>query len=37
MIYGKKAKAVEMLRAALAKKSITREEYDAFKAKHDIQ
>lgn len=37
MIYGKKAKAVEILRAALAKKSITREEYDAFKAKHDIQ
>jgi hypothetical protein len=36
MIYGKKAKAVETLKAALAKKRITREEYDAFKAKHDI-
>lgn len=37
MIYGKKAKAIELLRAALAKKSITREQYDAFKAKHEIQ
>ena len=37
MIYGKKAKAVEVLRDALAKKRITREAYDAFKAKHNIQ
>ena len=37
MIYGKKAKAIEMLREALANKRITREEYDAFKATHNIQ
>jgi len=37
MIYGKKAKAVELLREALAKKQITREAYDAFKAQHNIQ
>jgi hypothetical protein len=36
MIYGKKAKALEVLRAALAKKRITREEYDAFKARNYI-
>jgi hypothetical protein len=37
MIYGKKTKAREVLRAALTKKRISREEYDAFKAKHGIE
>ena len=37
MIYGKKAKAIEILRAALAQKRISRDEYDAFKARHNIQ
>jgi hypothetical protein len=37
VIYGKKAKALEVLRAALAKKRITREEYDAFKTAHNIE
>lgn len=37
MTYGKKAKAVEMLREALTQKRISREEYDAFKARHEIQ
>jgi hypothetical protein len=37
MIYGKKAKAVEVLSEALAKKRITREAYDAFTAKHNIE
>lgn len=37
MAYGKKAKAMEILREALARKRISREEYDAFKARHEIQ
>jgi len=37
MIYGQKKKALEALLEALATRQITREEYDAFKAKHDIQ
>lgn len=37
MIYGQKKKALELLIAALTQKQITREEYDAFKARHDIQ
>lgn len=37
MIYGKKAKAIETLREALVQKRITRDVYDAFKAKHNIQ
>jgi hypothetical protein len=36
MIYGKKAKAIEVLREALAQKRISREAYDAFKARHNI-
>lgn len=36
MIYGKKAKAIELLRKAMAEKRVTREEYDAFKARHNI-
>jgi hypothetical protein len=37
LIYGKKAKALEVLNAALGKKRITREEYDAFKTSHNIE
>lgn len=37
MIYGKKAKALEVLSEALAKNRITRDAYDAFKAKHNIE
>ena len=37
MIMAKKAKAMEILREALARKRISRDEYDAFKARHEIQ
>jgi hypothetical protein len=36
-IYGKKLKAMEVLNAALARKRITQDEYDAFKATHNIE
>ncbi|MBS1144983.1 MAG: hypothetical protein H6R14_2389 [Proteobacteria bacterium] len=36
MIYGKKAKAIELLRKAMADKRVSRDEYDAFKARHGI-
>ncbi|MBU1363312.1 MAG: hypothetical protein KKE51_05750 [Gammaproteobacteria bacterium] len=37
MTYGKKAKAIEILREALGQKRISQEEYDAFKVRHEIQ
>ncbi|PKO37121.1 MAG: hypothetical protein CVU33_14800 [Betaproteobacteria bacterium HGW-Betaproteobacteria-6] len=37
MAYGKKTKAIEILREALAQKRISREAYDAFKTRHEIR
>ncbi|AXS79980.1 hypothetical protein [Dechloromonas sp. HYN0024] len=36
MIYGKKVKALEVLRDAMLKKRVTRAQYEAFKANHGI-
>jgi hypothetical protein len=36
MVYGKKLQALEVLRDAMLKKRVTREQYEAFKANHGL-